>query len=394
MINDVFYNPTKIIFGKDTDLQVGKETALHTNKVLLHYGSNRIKESGLFGRVTKSLEEAGVSYIELGGVKTNPRENLVYEGIRLCKENKIDFVLAIGGGSVIDSAKAIGYGVMYNGDFMDLYLGKAEPKACLKIGTVLTIPGAGSESSNGSVITDERIGMKRSCDTDLARPIFSIMNPELTYTVPMYHTLAGAFDSIVHVMERYFTTTRYVEFSDRMSEGIMKAMMHYMKLVVDRPMDYDVRAEIMWGCKIAQDGTIGVGREQAWTSHLLQRDIGSIAFDSSHGAGLAVIVPEWMKYVYKHDLARFAQWANRVMEVELNPFDLESTILEGIKRLQMLLKELGLPTNLKEVGVKTLEDIKIMSEKAYPDGTLTLGGFYPINRDDFVNILTNAFNHE
>lgn len=390
MINDTYVNPTKIIFGKETENKVGEEVSKHSHKILIHFGSDRIKKDGLFDRVIKSLAAAGVEYIELGGVKANPRAELVYTGIELCKKNGIDFILAIGGGSVIDSAKAIGYGVVYDGDFMDLFLGKACPTDCLKIGTILTLPGAGSESSNGSVITDEKIGLKRSCDTDLARPVFSILNPELTYSVPMYHTLAGSFDAIAHVIERYFTNTRYVEFSDRMCEGIMKAMIHYIKLVIVEPNNYDIRAEIMWGCKIAQDGTIGVGREHAWTSHILQRDIGSIAFDSSHGAGLAVIIPAWMRYVYKHDIPRFAQWANRVMDVELDPFSLESSVLEGIDRFESFIKSVGLPTTLREVGVQNQNDIQVMAEKAYPNGDGTLGGFYAINKQDFINILNNA----
>lgn len=390
MLNDVYYNPTKILFGRDTERLVGRETALHSKKVLLHYGSDRIKKNGLFDRVTQSLNDAGVEYLELGGVQPNPRSGLVYKGIELCRENGIDFILAVGGGSVIDSAKAIGYGVPYDGDFMDLYLGKAEPETCLKVGAILTLPGAGSESSNGSVITDEQLGLKRSCDTDLARPVFSILNPELTYSVPMYHTLAGAFDAIVHAMERYFTDTDYVDVSDRLCEGIMKSMMKYMRLVREKPDDYNVRAEIMWGCKMAQDGTIGVGREQCWASHLLQRDIGSIAFESSHGAGLAVIVPVWMRHVLGHNVARFAQWANRVMDVQTDAFDLEATALEGIRRLETFIREMGLPTSLQEVGVKGPEDIEIMANKAYPGGEGVLGGFQPLSRQDFVQILTNA----
>ncbi len=391
MINDIYYNPTKILFGRGMEDKAGEETARHSQKVLVHYGSDRIKRTGLLKKVTDSLDQAGVEHLELGGVKSNPRADLVYKGIELCRANGIDFILAVGGGSVIDSAKAIGYGTVYSGDFMDLYLGKAEPSDCLKIGTILTIPGAGSESSNGSVITDEKLSLKRSCDTDLARPVFSIMNPELTYTVPMYHTQAGAFDGIAHAMERYFSDTAYVDVTDRLAEGVMKSLMKYMKLVLNDPENYDIRAELMWGCKMAQDGTLGVGREQAWTSHLLQRDIGSIAYDSSHGAGLAVIVPKWMRYVYKHNVPRFVQWANRVMDVEIDPFDPESSILEGISRLEAFISSVGLPATLREVGIQSKADIETMAGKAYPDGTGTMGGFMPIGREDFVNILNSAF---
>lgn len=391
MINYEFYCPTKILFGKDTELKVGEETVKHSKNVLIVYGSDRIKKSGLFSTVTASLEKSGVAWKELGGVKSNPRDDLVYQGIQICRENNIDFVLGVGGGSVIDTAKAIGYGVEYDGDFMDLYLGKAAPVSCLKIGAILTIPGAGSESSNGSVITSVSEGLKRSCDTDLARPVFAIMDPELTKTVPMYHTLAGAFDAIAHAMERYFTNTAFVDFGDRMAEGVMKSMMKYMKLIKEDPENYDYRAEIMWGCKAAQDDFIGVGREQCWESHLLQRDIGSICMDSSHGAGLAVVVPHWMRHVYKINVPRFAEWANRVMDVEVNTFDLEATALEGIDRLAAFIKSVGLPTTLRELGVSSKDDIEVMANKAYPAGTETLGGFSHMTRKDFVEILTAAF---
>lgn len=391
MINYEFYCPTKILFGKDTELKVGEETVKHSKNVLIVYGSDRIKKSGLFSTVTASLEKSGVAWKELGGVKSNPRDALVYQGIQICRENNIDFVLGVGGGSVIDTAKAIGYGVEYDGDFMDLYLGKAAPVSCLKIGAILTIPGAGSESSNGSVITSVSEGLKRSCDTDLARPVFAIMDPELTKTVPMYHTLAGAFDAIAHAMERYFTNTAFVDFGDRMAEGVMKSMMKYMKLIKEDPENYDYRAEIMWGCKAAQDDFIGVGREQCWESHLLQRDIGSICMDSSHGAGLAVVVPHWMRHVYKVNVPRFAEWANRVMDVEVNTFDLEATALEGIDRLAAFIKSVGLPTTLRELGVSSKDDIEVMANKAYPAGTETLGGFSHMTRKDFVEILTAAF---
>ena len=391
MINYEFYCPTKILFGKDTELKVGEETVKHSKNVLIVYGSDRIKKSGLFSTVTASLEKSGVAWKELGGVKSNPRDDLVYQGIQICRENNIDFVLGVGGGSVIDTAKAIGYGVEYDGEFMDLYLGKAAPVSCLKIGAILTIPGAGSESSNGSVITSVSEGLKRSCDTDLARPVFAIMDPELTKTVPMYHTLAGAFDAIAHAMERYFTNTAFVDFGDRMAEGVMKSMMKYMKLIKEDPENYDYRAEIMWGCKAAQDDFIGVGREQCWESHLLQRDIGSICMDSSHGAGLAVVVPHWMRHVYKVNVPRFAEWANRVMDVEVNTFDLEATALEGIDRLAAFIKSVGLPTTLRELGVSSKDDIEVMANKAYPAGTETLGGFSHMTRKDFVEILTAAF---
>ena len=391
MINYEFYCPTKILFGKGTEYKVGEEVARFSKRALIVYGSDRIKKTGLFDVVAKSLQENGVEFWELGGIKPNPRDDLIYKGIEICRENNIDFVLGVGGGSVIDSAKAVGYGVVYDGDFMDLYLGKAVPTDCRKIGAILTMPGTGSESSNGSVITSLSEGLKRSCDTDLGRPMFAIMNPELTYTIPVNQTLYGAFDAITHAMERYFTNTSYVEFGDRMAEGVMKTMMKYMKLIKNDPNNYDYRAEIMWGCKAAQDDFIGVGREQCWESHLIQRDIGSVYMDSPHGAGLAVVAPHWMRHVYKVNVARFAEWAHHVMGVDVDADNLENTALEGIDRFADFIRDVGLPTTLRDLGVESVDAIQTMADKAFPDGSGTLGGFSHLTRDDFVAILTAAF---
>lgn len=391
MTNYEFYCPTKVLFGRGTEKLVGAEVAKYAKKVLIVYGSDRIKKSGLFATIADSLRAAGVEYWELGGIKPNPRDDLIYVGIDICRKNGIDFVLGVGGGSVIDSAKAVGYGVMYDGDFMDLYLGRATPTACLKVGAVLTLAGTGSETSNGSVITSLSEGLKRSCDTDLARPVFAVMNPELTMSVPMYHTLSGAFDGMTHAMERYFTNTTFVDVGDRMAEGVMRSLMKYMRLIKEDPTNYDYRAEIMWGCKAAQDDFIGVGREQCWESHLIQRDVGSLYLDTSHGAGLAVITPHWMRHVYKVNLPRFAQWANRVMDVQIDPADLEATALEGIDRLSAFIKELGLPTTLREVGMENREDIERVADKAFPNGEGTLGGFSHLTRKDVVEILEAAF---
>ncbi len=391
MINDIYYNPTKIIFGKGTENQVGAETAKYSGKVLLHYGGGSIKKSGLYDTVVKSLKDAGVDFEELGGVKSNPRSDLVYQGIDICRKNGIDFILAVGGGSVIDSAKAIAYGVLYEGDFYDFYLGKATPKGALKVGTILTIPGAGSESSSGTVITDEKLGLKRAVDLYYARPVFSILNPELTYTVPMYHTLAGAFDAIAHVCERYFTNTPAVDVTDRIGEGIMKSLIDNMKKVKDNPMNYDIRSEIMWGCKMAQDGTVGVGRAQDWTSHAIQEDVGSVLMDSSHGAGLAVLMPVWMEYVYKTNIPRFAQFANRVMEVEIDPFDLEKTAQEGIRRLKEFVKNIGLPVTMRELGVQNKDQLKVICDKCFSKTHGTVGGFRPLKYDDVLTIYESAY---
>ena len=393
MNNFVFYSPTEFVFGKATEMQVGALARKHgARKVMIVYGGGSVVRSGLLDRVKQSLREAGIEYCLMGGVQPNPVDTKVYEGIEFCRREQADMLLPVGGGSVIDTAKAIAAGVLYEGDFWDFYIGKAKVTKALKVAVVLTIPAAGSEGSGNTVITKLDGLQKLSLRVpEVLRPVFSIMNPELTYTLLPFQTACGVADMMAHIMERYFTNTAFVDFGDRMAEGVMKSMMKYMKLIKEDPENYDYRAEIMWGCKAAQDDFIGVGREQCWESHLLQRDIGSICMDSSHGAGLAVVVPHWMRHVYKVNVPRFAEWANRVMDVEVNTFDLEATALEGIDRLAAFIKSVGLPTTLRELGVSSKDDIEVMANKAYPAGTETLGGFSHMTRKDFVEILTAAF---
>ena len=283
MINGTCYNPTIIYFGKDTDAKVGEEVAKYSHKVLLHYGGQSFKKYGLYDRVTASFKSAGISYIELGGVKSNPDAELVYKGIELCRKHDIDFILAVGGGSVIDSAKAISIGVPWEGDFFDFFEGKQIPQKALKLATVLTIPGSGSESNPGSVITHKEKGVKIPYAHTLMFPVFSILNPEVTYSLTAYHTACGIVDAISHILERYFTNTTYVDCTDRICEGLVKTLMKYGILVQDAMHDYDVRAEIMWACKLAHDNTAGFGRKQDWSSHMIAHEIGAI-YDITHGA--------------------------------------------------------------------------------------------------------------
>jgi alcohol dehydrogenase YqhD (iron-dependent ADH family) len=274
MLNGIYYNPTTIFFGKGMESKVGEEVAKYAKKVLLHYGSGSFKKYGLYDKVVASLSAAGVSYIELGGVKPNPRVDLVYEGIELCRKNDIVFILAVGGGSVIDSAKAISIGVPWQGDFFDFFEGKSTPKKALKVATILTIPGSGSESNAVAVITNEEKELKVACSNSILAPVFSILNPELTYTLNNYYTASGIVDAISHVLERYFTNTTNIDCINRIGEGLIKTLMKYAVLVKNAPANYDVRAEIMWACKLAHDNTAGFGLKQDGSSHKIAHELG------------------------------------------------------------------------------------------------------------------------
>ena len=388
MDNFTFQNPTKIIFGKGTENQVGKEVCKYSKNILLHYGGGTIKKTGLYDRVVSSLKKADISYIELGGVKPNPRLSLVQEGIKLCRENKLDFILAVGGGSVIDSAKAISMGVPYSGDVWDFYLGKTELKESLPVGTILTIPAAGSESSTASVITNEDGFYKRGFNSEIIYPKFSILNPELTFTLPKYQTACGAADIMAHLMERYFTNSQHVELIDRLIEATMKTIINNVTTVLNQADNYDARAEIMWSGTIAHNNLLNTGRVGDWGSHDIEHELSGI-YDVAHGAGLAVVFPAWMKYVYKHDINRFAQFAVRVWNVDNSFFTPERTATEGIKKLEIFFKSIGLPINLKELGV-TDDRLEEMASKATKADTATIGNFIKLGKNDVYSILSLA----
>ncbi|MBK5242331.1 iron-containing alcohol dehydrogenase [Clostridium sp.] len=388
MDNFTFQNPTKIIFGKDAENKVGMEVKKYSSKVLLHYGGGTIKTTGLYDRVVASLKKAGVSYVELSGVKPNPRLSLVQEGIKLCRDNEIDFILAIGGGSVIDSSKAISIGVPYSGDVWDFYLQKARIKEALPIGTILTIPASGSESSTGSVITNEDGFYKRAINSNLVYPKFSILNPELAFTLPKYQVACGSADIMAHLMERYFTNSENVELTDRLIEAAMKTVINNVTTVLDQADNYDAWAEIMWTGTIAHNNLLNTGRVGDWGSHDIEHELSGI-YDVSHGAGLAVIFPAWMQYVYNHDINRFAQFAVRVWNVENSFWSPEQTAIEGIRRVENFFKSLGLPTSLKELGI-TDDRIEEMASKATNSDTSTVGNFIKLNKEDVYNILILA----
>ena len=386
MNNFTFYSPTYFVFGKNEENNTGKYVKrFGGKKVLIHYGGGSVVRSGLLDRIKMSLMNDAIEFVELGGVKPNPRSGLVYEGIELCKKEHVDFILAVGGGSTIDSAKAIAVGAMYEGDFWDFYSGKAVEKA-LPVGTVLTIAAAGSEGSSGSVITKEEGMLKRSAGGEAMCPVFSVLNPELTQTLGAFQTAAGVTDIMAHLLERYFTNTKDVEVTDRVIEGLLLSMIHEAPKVIENPNDYQARANIMWAGMLAHNNCCGVGREQDWGSHDIEHELSAL-YDCAHGAGLAVVFPAWMEYTMKHDVLRFAQLANRVWGCSMDFQHPENTAKAGIQAFRNFLKSIGMPQTLGELGGKE-EDIPYLAHTAsYGNGNDgTLGSFVVLKEKDIENI--------
>lgn len=388
MDNFIYHNTTKIVFGKGMENQIGQEVALFGKKILLHYGGGSIKKSGLYNKVTASLKAASVEYIELAGVQPNPRLSLVRQGIKLCKEQGIELVLAVGGGSVIDSAKAIGLGVKYAGDVWDFFSGKAEPKDTLPVATIVTIPAAGSESSISCVITNEDGWYKRGINFQILYPKVSILNPELAFSLPKYQIACGAADIFAHMLERYFTNTQNVELTDRLIEGGMKTVINNASALLKDSHNYEAWAQVMWAASLAHNNLLSTGRLGDWASHRIEHEVSGI-YDVAHGAGLAVIIPAWMKYVYKHDVKRFAQFASRVWNVDYSVWDPEQTALEGIERMTAFFTVLGLPVTLSELAVPD-DRLDEMADKCTAGGTATTGNFVKLAKADVRAILELA----
>ena len=387
MENFVFQNTTKIIFGNGTENSAGAEVKKYSNKVLLHYGGQSIKKFGLYERVTKSLAEAGIEFIELSGVQPNPVLSMVKEGIELCRKNNIGCILAVGGGSVIDSAKAIAIGVPYEkGDVWDFFMGKAKAEAAISIGVILTITAAGSESSVVSVILNEKTQMKKGYHSSFMLPKFAILNPELTYTLPAFQTACGSADIMSHIFERYFTQSKNTDLTDRLCEGTLKTVVENTPIVLTNPENYDARAELMWASTLAHNGLLGTGRIEDWGSHKIAHEIGAV-YGTTHGAAISVTFPAWMKYVYKQNIGRFKQFAFRVWGVDPCFGDDESIALEGIKKLRDFFKEIGLPTTLRElnIGDDKFEEMALKELQWGP-----IGNFMKLQKEDIVNILKLA----
>jgi alcohol dehydrogenase YqhD (iron-dependent ADH family) len=376
MQNFNFCSPTCFEFGKNSESKIIELVKkFGGNRLMVHYGGGSIKKSGLYDRVLSSLKGGGIEFVELGGVQPNPVDTLVYEGIGLCRKEKVDFILAVGGGSVIDSAKAIAAGVLYNGDFWDFYSGKYIEEA-LPVGTILTIAAAGSEGSMNSVITKVEGKLKRGASGQVIRPVFSILNPELTQTLPPYHTAAGSTDIIVHIHERYFSNTEETEVTDRLCEGLLKTIINQTLRVIADPNDYDARANIMWAGMIAHNDLCGVGRDEDWASHRMEHEL-SAFYGAIHGAGLAVINPAWMKFVSKKNPRKFEQYAERVWGVD--------SIDKAIKCYQDFLKSIGMPSSITEFGARE-EDIPMLAKHIGLNDESTFGSYVKLNIYDVEEI--------
>ena len=386
MENFNFYSPTEFVFGKDRENECGVYVKKYGgSKVLIHYGGGSVVRSGLLDRVKASLDKEGVSYVELGGVKPNPRSGLVYEGIDLCRKENVDFILAVGGGSTIDSSKAIAAGVLYDGDFWDFYSIKRVEKA-LPIGTVLTIAAAGSEGSPDSVITKEEGMLKRGTGSDALRPKFSVLNPALTQTLPAFQTAAGITDIMAHLYERYLTNTKEVEVTDRLIEALLLTMKHEGPRVIEDPDNYEARANIMWAGMMAHNNSCGVGRSQDWNSHTIEHELSAL-YDCAHGAGLAVTMPAVFTYVMDHNVMRFAQVAVRVWGCQMDFDHPEVTAKEGIEKLRQFLISIGMPKNFEELGAKEEDIPTLVSVLCRSEGRNgSISGFVTLNEDDCTKI--------
>ena len=391
MGNFQYYTPTKIVFGRGAEEQTGQLAAEQgCKKVLVHYGSGSVVRSGLLERICRSLDAAGMSYVSLGGVVPNPRLSLVYEGIRLARKEQVDFILAVGGGSVIDSAKAIGYGVANEGDVWDFYEKRRTAKACLPIGVVLTIAAAGSEMSDSSVITKEEGWLKRGYSSNYARARFAVMNPELTMTLPKYQTASGCVDIMMHTMERYFNHSENMEMTDGISEHLIRTVMKNAKILMNEPDNYQARAEVMWAGSLSHNGLTGCGTGGGdWASHQLEHELGGM-FDVAHGAGLAAVWGSWARYVMDAAPERFAKFAVNVMGVEPEAEKLK-TAQKGIEAMEDFYRALDMPVCIGDMGIElTEEQMRELAEKCSHFGKRTIGCIKKLDQEDMYQIYKEA----
>ncbi len=389
MFGFTYYTPTKVIFGKDTEQQIGKLVQEYGGKrILIHYGGSSAIKSGLIGRIKSSLDQAGIFYVELGGVVPNPRLGKVREGIKLAQEHGVDFILAVGGGSVIDSAKAIAYALADpKQDVWELFLRKRRAAGCLPIGCVLTIAAAGSEMSNSCVITNEETWEKRSYNDDIARPRFAVMDPALTCTLPDYQTEAGCADIMMHTMERYFTNGGNMELTDEIAEALLRTVMKHAEILHKDPENYESRAEVMWASSLAHNDLTGCGNDGGdFATHLLEHELGGM-FDVTHGAGLTALWPTWARYVYKDCLPRFVRYAEKVMGVVDHGQGDDQIALEGIARMEDFYHRIGMPVNMRELGIEPTEDqIHALADGCAKASGGSKGSAKVLYREDMVNI--------
>ena len=380
MNNFRFCSPTEFIFGKNTVNNTGQSIKKYGGtKVLIHYGGESAIKSGLLAEVENDLKNEFIDYVKLGGVQPNPIDTMVYQGIELCRKEQVNFILAIGGGSVIDSAKAIAAGVPYAGDFWNFFEGTVTINRALPVATILTIPAAGSEGSQSMVITKKKEGLKKGAGSTFIRPVFSIMDPTLTFTLPANQTAYGIADMMAHVMERYFTQTQGVDLTDRLCEAILLSIIKEAPVVMREPSNYEARANIMWAGTMAHNGICGAGRDEDWASHGLEHEL-SAFYGVAHGAGLAVIFPAWMKYVYTSGIDRFVQFAVRVWGIEFTG-DKKETALKGINALKEFFSSLGLPVNFSQLGAKS-SDIDQLIDTLKINSGGQLGAFRQLDMKD------------
>lgn len=379
-----FMSPTRFVLDKDADLKCGEEIKKYSDKVLfVHYGDKYTYDSGLHARITGAIKAAGVECFELPGVQPNPRVALVRQGIKLCRENSIGCVLAVGGGSVIDTAKAVAIGVPYDGDVWDFYSKKATPETSLPVGTIMTLPATGSEGSNGSVLKNDETGESADVMGDIIRPKFTLMNPDLTMTLPKRQTVFGIVDMFSHVLERYFSSSVDTVLTDHMCEGVMKSIVVNADRLMKNLNDYNTRAELMWTSIIAHNGLLATGRNQDWATHTIGAQL-SANYNAVHGATLSVLFPCWAQYVYKDNVARFAQFANRVFDVEMDFYDMERTALAGIEKMREFFASMEAPTKLSDIGVDNDERFADMAQAACRFGNI--GGIKSLAAADVENI--------
>ena len=391
MLPFTYYTPTKVVFGPDTVKQTAALCdAQEATRVLIHYGSERVKKSGLLAEIEKGLDDFGISYVELGGVVPNPRLSKVYEGIELARQEKVDFLLAVGGGSVIDSAKAIGYGLKYRGDVWDFYDYKRTPRSCMPLGVVLTISATGSEMSNSSVITKEDGWIKRGCNNDVSRPRFAVMDPTLTMTLPAYQTASGCTDIMMHTLERYLNQGGSMELTDEIAEGLLRTVMKNAQILMTDPSNYDARAEVMWAGSLSHNGLTGCGTDGGdWACHRLEHELGGL-YDVAHGAGLAALWGTWARYVFREKPDRFARLAVKVLGVTPDASE-EETALKGIAAMEDFFRSIHMPTSLTELGVKpTEEEFKLLAKKCSITAKDNLGSVKKLHEADMEAIFRAA----
>ncbi|HHT87767.1 MAG TPA: iron-containing alcohol dehydrogenase [Clostridiales bacterium] len=384
MLDFKYYAPTKVYFGRDSDNMIGRAVKDYGySKILIHYGTGSAEKSGLLDKIRNILKDEGLDYVELGGVQANPRIDLIRKGIEYAKEEAVDFILAIGGGSVIDSAKSIGMGLANGMDPWDMIIGQIKPTKSFPVGVVLTIASAGSEMSNSHVVTNPENNLKRALNDDLLRPVVAFLNPELTYTVSKFQTGCGIVDTLMHTFERYFAPDEGNELTDRIAEGLMVAVKNAGKTAINEPDNYEARATLMWASSLSHNGLTGCGRNILFPVHKLEHDFSGL-FDVAHAAGLSVLFPAWARYMYHHDVQRFCQFANRVWDIDTDD-EPDKTALKGIEAMTNYFKDIGMPTTMKELGISP-SDYEKIADLTTDNGTKEIMSYVPLNKEDILNI--------